>query len=198
MNASPQAVRNRNLRTLAVLAALFLLPLAFAFLTYYGTDWRPVGHVNHGTLIEPARPLPAVTLPTVLQGEAGRAFHGEWSLVYLGSGACDADCRAALYLMRQTRVALNTDMTRVARVMLVTAECCASEFLAREYPGLTVLDASAESAAGLLREFPQQARAHTVYIVDPLGNLMMSYDARQNPHGLLEDLKKLLRLSQIG
>jgi hypothetical protein len=35
-------------------------------------------------------------------------------------------------------------------------------------------------------------------VVDPLGNLMMSYDARNDPHGLLEDLRKLLRLSHIG
>jgi hypothetical protein len=198
VSASPEAVRNRNLRTLAALAGLFLLPLVFAFLTYYGTDWRPARHVNHGTLIQPARPLPALALPKALPGEAATPFHGAWSLVYVGSGECNADCRAALYLMRQTRVALNSDMTRVTRVFLVTSACCVSEFLAREHPGLTVLDASAESAAGLVQQFPEDARAHTVFIVDPLGNLMMSYDARQNPHGLLEDLKKLLRLSQIG
>jgi hypothetical protein len=195
---TPQAVRNRNLRTLALLAGLFLLPLLFAFFTYYGTDWRPARHVNHGALIEPPRSLPPVTLPKVLRGEAATPLHGSWALVYVGSGSCDASCRAALYLMRQTRLALNTDMTRVTRVFLVSGECCASEFLAREHPGLTVLDASAESAAALLREFPAAERAHTVFVVDPLGNLMMSYDARQNPHGLLEDLKKLLRLSQIG
>ena len=45
---------------------------------------------------------------------------------------------------------------------------------------------------------PATQRADTVYVVDPLGNLMMSYDARQDPRGLLEDLKKLLRLSHIG
>ena len=53
-------------------------------------------------------------------------------------------------------------------------------------------------AAGAAEGFPAGEREHTLFIVDPLGNLMMSYDARQDPHGLLEDLKKLLRLSHIG
>ena len=201
-------LRSRNLRTLALLAGLFLLPLALAFFTYYGTRWRPVAHVNHGVLISPARHLADVALPRVSLAEqlapaaAGTAtaapFRGTWSLVYVGAGGCDAACRQALYVMRQTRLALNNDMTRVARVFLVTSGCCAGDFLAREHAGLAVLDAHGADGATLLGEFPLGAREHTLFIVDPLGNLMMSYDARQDPHGLLEDLKKLLRLSHIG
>jgi hypothetical protein len=184
---SARQLRARNLRTLGALAALFLLPLAVAFFAYYGTSWRPAGRVNHGVLITPVRALPARS-----------EFRGHWSLVYVGDGACDADCRRTLYVMRQTRLGLNNDMTRVERVFLVTANCCAREFLGHEHPGLKVLEASGAPDAALLQEFPAEGRAYSLYIVDPLGNLMMSYDARQNPHGLLEDLKKLLRLSQIG
>ena len=100
--------------------------------------------------------------------------------------------------MRQTRLSLNNDMTRVARVFLGTGDCCAREFLAHEHAGLVVLDATGAGAQGLLAQFPPGERAHTLFVVDPLGNLMMSYDARANPRGLLEDLKKLLRLSHIG
>ncbi len=201
MSTKLEQLRRRNLRTLAALAALFLLPLVIAFFTYYGAGWRPAGHVNHGVLISPARPLPRLALEQRGADERVQQvtpFHGQWSLVYVGNGDCDASCRQALTLMRQTRLGLNTDMTRVARVFLVTADCCAREFLAREYAGLIVLDASSLQAAPLLRAFPAAAREHTLFVVDPLGNLMMSYDAQQNPRGLLEDLKKLLRLSQIG
>jgi hypothetical protein len=203
-STTPQDLRARNLRMLAVLAGLFLLPLLLAFYMYYATDWRPVKRVNHGTLITPARSLPATHLPRTNISDADTAlpapqqFRTKWSIVYIGAGNCDEPCRQALYVMRQTRLSLNNDMSRVERVFLTTGNCCAREFLAREHPGLVVLDATNEQGSRLLREFPADGRPYSVFIVDPLGNLMMSYDARQNPKGLLEDLQKLLRLSHIG
>lgn len=200
MSTEATQLRSRNLRTLALLAALFLVPLVLAFLTYYGTSWRPARHVNHGLLLEPARPLPKVPLAVLGSGDQRlpqRLFTRRWSLVYVGDGQCDADCREALYFMRQTRLSLNNEMDRVTPVFLATGDCCARDFLAREQAGLVVVDATDAAAAAVLREFPA-GRAHTLFVVDPLGNLLMSYDARQNPHGLLEDLKNLLRLSQIG
>ena len=189
---------------LAALATLFLLPLLLAFYMYYATDWRPLKRVNHGTLIIPARTLPAVHLPQVNMSDSDRAapdsqqLRSRWSIVYVGAGNCDAPCRQALYVMRQTRLSLNNDMSRLERVFLTTGNCCAREFLAHEHPGLVVLDATNEQGMRLLHEFPAEGRPYSVFIVDPLGNLMMSYDARQNPKGLLEDLQKLLRLSHIG
>ncbi|MDB6087573.1 MAG: hypothetical protein JWN85_357 [Gammaproteobacteria bacterium] len=205
MSSTPDDLRARNLRMLAVLAALFLVPLLLAFYMYYATDWRPLKRVNHGTLISPVRPLPLVQLPRVSLSESGTPptgaadeFRTQWSLVYIGTGNCDEPCRQALYVMRQTRLSLNNNMTRVNRVFLTTGSCCAREFLAKEHAGLIVLDATGAAGMGLLREFPHDGRPYSVFIVDPLGNLMMSYDARQNPKGLLEDLQKLLRLSHIG
>jgi hypothetical protein len=201
---SAAALRARNLRTLALLAGLFLLPLLLAFCTYYGSSWRPGSQVNHGVLIAPPRPLPAVRLPQLLPpAGAGAAaapalFRGQWSLVYIGAGSCDAACAQALFVMASARLALNNNVTRVRPVFLVSTECCARARLAHDYPALVVLDTHAEAAAALLGEFPDGAREHTLFVVDPLGNLMMSYDARQNSRGLLEDLQKLLRLSHIG
>lgn len=209
-------LRARNLRTLAALAALFFLPLLASAWLYYGMGWRPGGHVNHGELIQPPRPLPQVELPRIaLTGEgpgsatAGQAarelapsgptlFHSNWTLVYVGDGSCDASCRSTLYVMRQTRLALGTDMERLARVFLATANCCAKDYLAREHAGITVLDATGAAGARLLGRFPAGDRAHTLFVVDPMGNLMMRYDVRRDPRGLLVDLKRLLELSQIG
>jgi cytochrome oxidase Cu insertion factor (SCO1/SenC/PrrC family) len=200
MNRPENELRSRNLRMLAVLAGLFLLPLASAFWAYYGTDWRPVRTVNHGELITPARPLDAADLKPAMATSAAPSalFHGKWSLVYIGDGRCDDVCRKSLYIMRQTRLSLNSEMTRIERVFLATSECCAQDFLAHEHPGLLVLDATGASASSLLRVFPVNEREQSLFIVDPLGNLMMRYDVRQNPKGLLEDLKKLLSLSHIG
>jgi len=187
MSTVDKELRTRNLRMLAVLAGLFLLPLASAFWVYYGTDWRPVKRVNHGELITPARPLPHPEL-----------FHKKWALVYIGNGQCDDLCRKALYIMRQTRLSLNAEVKRVERVFLVTSDCCAHEFLEREHAGLEVLNGSESPVNAALSVFPSNDRGQSVFIVDPLGNLMMRYDIRQDPKGLLQDLKKLLTLSHIG
>jgi hypothetical protein len=198
MSGPESELRLRNLRMLAVLAGLFLLPLAVAFWMYYGTDWRPAARVNHGELIIPARPLPQAHLPVDSGTEPASLFRGKWSLVYIGDGQCDDTCRKSLYLMRQTRLSLNNEMRRVERVFLVTSNCCARELISHEHPGLLVLNATDSAAEPLLRVFPPEQREQSLFIIDPLGNLMMRYDIAQDPKGLLTDLKKLLTLSHIG
>jgi len=190
--ASDEAQRaqlvSRNLRTVGALAAVFVLPLLISFWMYYGNAWRPVGRTNHGELIEPARPLPG----------AANLFEQKWAIVYIGDGACDNACQSSLYFMRQTRLALNNEMTRVSRAFLATANCCNREFLEREHAGLILIDATRSDVRQILTVFPQTDLPHSLFIVDPLGNLVMRYDAREDPKGLLTDLKKLLRLSHIG
>ena|SRR5215472_6164879 len=211
MTTTPEDLRARNLRMLGVLAGLFLLPLLLSFYMYYGTDWRPAKRVNHGTLISPVRSLPTVplrqvkltapdvsTTPPGFETAPPELMRNKWSIVYIGAGNCDEPCRQALYVMRQTRLSLNNEMSRVERVFFTTGNCCMWEFLEHEHTGLVVVDATTPEAARLLHEFPADGRPYSLLIVDPLGNLMMSYDARQNPKGLLEDLRKLLRLSHIG
>jgi hypothetical protein len=206
MDAGGRELRYRNLRMVAALAALFFTPLLVSYALYYGMGWRPSGRINHGELIQPPRPLPRADLPRVaaggdtinaLPGTEPAVFRGEWSLVYIGDGSCDASCRKTLYVMRQTRLALGTDQTRLARVFLVTVNCCAKDYLAHEHSGMAVLDATGAAAGPLLSLFPGD-REHSVFVVDPLGNLMMRYDVRRAPGGLLVDLKRLLELSQIG
>jgi cytochrome oxidase Cu insertion factor (SCO1/SenC/PrrC family) len=194
-------LRRRNFRTVLLLAALFMLPLLLSFWLYYGWHWRPEGMTNHGELIQPLRPLPQLALRDAAGVPQSHIFQGHWTLVYVGNGACDADCRITLIFMRQTRLSLNNEMTRVQRVFLATADCCDRAYLATEHPGLRVLDASQAGAQPLLAQFSAagpSGRARELYIVDPLGNLMMRYDARLPPQGLLEDLKRLLQLSHIG
>ncbi len=184
---------------LIVLIVLFFAPLLLAFLMYYGSQWRPVGRTNHGTLIEPPRPLPRVALPQADGALAGDGILvGRWSLVYVGAGDCDADCRSTLYFMRQTFLGMGNLIPRLQQVFLADQQCCDRLLLAREHPGLVALDASGTAAMPLLAQFPAEGRLTALFIVDPRGNLMMRYDAHADPKGLREDLKKLLDLSHIG
>lgn len=188
MNTPAPSARARR-GVLLLLALLFFAPLLLAFVLYYASSWRPTGRTNHGVLIEPARTLPPV---------AGDVLTGKWSLVYIGGGDCDADCRATLYFMRQTHLGLANLIPRVQRIFVVTGSCCDRDYLAREQPNLITMDAGDSAGAALLARFPPERRASTIFVVDPRGNLMMRYDAHDDPKGLRNDLKKLLALSHIG
>ncbi len=205
MNApDPNAVR-RGRRQLVLLAALFFVPLAIAFWMYYGpTGWRPSGDASKGDLVEPARPLAALALTAADGTQTPPDFlRGKWSMVYVGDGLCDDRCRKALYLTRQSRIALNKDMDRVQRVFLVTGRCCDRGFLAQEHPDLIVARVDDDASAALLEPFPTYggvplADGGRIFVVDPLGNLLMSYAPTAPDKALLTDMKKLLRLSHIG
>jgi cytochrome oxidase Cu insertion factor (SCO1/SenC/PrrC family) len=191
-------VRKRGRRVLLLVAALFFVPVAIAFALYYGQLWRPAGSSSKGELITPARPLEVAGLRHADGTPAdAHVFDDKWSLIYIGDGACDAACKSALVLARQSRLALNNEMTRVQRVFLATDHCCDTAYLSREHAGLVTLDASSPDARKLLAQFPDH-RESSLYIVDPLGNLMMRHDASHTSKDLLTDLKKLLKLSHIG
>lgn len=185
-----------------LLLGVFVAPLALAFLLYYsGGGWRPAGTTNHGELIDPPRPLPGIELPSPAGPPLpGTLWRGKWTLVYVGEGRCDSRCREALTLMRQTRLALNADLPRVQRVFLATGQCCDQRYLDTEHPGLRTAAVDNEAGAQLLAAFPEgpAAGSGAIYIVDPLGNLMMRHMPGTAPKGLLEDLKQLLELSHIG
>jgi hypothetical protein len=194
--------RPHSRRMLILLAALFLIPLAVSFYLYYASGWRPGGQVNHGELITPPRALPAVSLATPSgENTASEFLHDKWSLLYIGAGACDQHCRAALYTIRQVRLALGDKMERVQRVFLYTGGCCEQPFFGVEHAGLIAASVDSASGAELLHEFPDERATSTtgrIYLVDPLGNLMMQYPPQALAKGMIEDLKRLLKLSHIG
>jgi hypothetical protein len=198
--------RRRGRRQLLILAAIFFVPLVVAFWLYYGPGaWRPAGGTNQGDLIHPAVPLPAVALVQADGASASPvALRGKWTIAYLGPGSCDERCRKALYLSRQSRIALSKDIDRVQRVFLATGTCCDRAYLQSEHPDLEVLalDSDADARA-LLAEFPAldgvpATDAGRLWVIDPLGNLVLSYSERSPDKALLTDVKKLLRLSHIG
>jgi hypothetical protein len=191
MNQPDPRHDRRQRRLLVGLALLFFAPLGLSFYLYYGhSALQPLGRVNHGTLIQPPRALPAGALPP-----------GKWTLLYVGPGACPATCQRKLYETRQVRLALDRDLPRVQRVFVADGPCCDDALLHREHPDLLTLPASTEQPLLALlptAEGRAPLAANRVYVVDPLGNLLMVYDADAPAKGLLEDMKRLLKLSHIG
>jgi cytochrome oxidase Cu insertion factor (SCO1/SenC/PrrC family) len=200
---APGPESRRQRRVLIGLALLFFAPLGLAFYLYYGHPaWHPGGRVNAGVLIEPPRPLPALVLPLLDSGNTDPNFLiGKWTLLFAGFGPCAEPCRARLYDTRQVRLALDRDMKRVQRVFIADTDCCDARLLRDAHPDLIMIRASPAIVpllSLLPMENPGAAQSPRVYLIDPLGNLMMFYAADVKPKGILEDLKRLLRLSSIG
>lgn len=186
---------------LSFIVACFVVPLAAAWLLV--GRWRPDGSVQHGELLNPARPLPEFRFAP-LDGRQmdGAPLRGHWMLVYVGSAAeCAAPCQTALYDLRQVRLALGKDMARVKTLLLLDGppDAGLQRWLAAEHPTMNVGIADAATRTALAEAFnsPGQTGAW-VYLLDPLGNLLMRYAVTTNPRGMLEDLQRLLRLSRIG
>jgi len=199
----------RQRRILIGLALIFFAPLGLSFYLYYGKEWRPGGRVNAGELIEPPRPLPplALTLAGVdttaatATGETNPQFlKGKWTFLYVQHGRCDDECRRHLYDTRQVRLALDREMNRVQRVFIADSDCCDIQELKAAHPDLIAIRASSADEP-LLALLPIRAGAlnsHRVYLIDPLGNVMMFYGPDVRSKGMLDDMKRLLRLSSIG
>jgi hypothetical protein len=198
MQDPTSAARARGRRYFLVIAAVFLLPVIASFALYYGGVWKPSASSAKGELIQPPRTLswPGFRLAGGESFDA-RTLEGKWALIYIGAGKCDDPATTALLYGRQTRLALGKDMDRVQRVFIRAGDCDRA-YLEREQPGLIVLEPASEEAAAFLRQFPGD-QARSLYVVDPLQNLMMRHDAVEVVNkDLLTDLKKLLKLSHIG
>ncbi len=196
--------RARGRRKFLLVGAVFLLPVIASFALYYGNVWKPSASSAKGELILPPRTLAYTGLRPA--GDAAfdpKTLEGKWTLIYIGAGNCDDAAMTALTYGRQTRLALGKDMDRVHRVFISSpgctgSDCCEREYLEREQPGLIVLEPESPEGGEFLRQFPGDP-ARSLYIVDPLNNLMMRHDAtRVINKDLLTDLKKLLKLSHIG
>jgi hypothetical protein len=205
MSGAPRSAHDRRQRRVLIgLALLFFAPLGASFYLYYsGSSWHPSARVNAGELIQPPRALPAVALPLAGGGETAPQFlHGKWTFLQVQRGNCAADCLKDLYDTRQVRLALDRDLPRVQRVLIGDSACCDLKALHAAHPDLIAVSAGA-AAEPLLALLPGTAGADgrdsgRIYLIDPLGNLLMFYAADAKPRGMLEDLKRLLRLSQIG
>lgn len=198
MTANPET-RRKGRRTLIVLFALFFAPLLFAMTWYALAPGYAPPSTPHGALIDPAQPLE----PFRLESGAGETLtleglRGQWYLVHFVPGRCDESCRERLYVSRQVRDALGEDRSRVRRLVVAGAgrNTPGLADLLEEHPRLMVMQGDGRGAFG--RQFPDGRSAGTVFVVDPLGNLMMRFAPAVPPADMLEDLEKLLKLSRIG
>lgn len=198
---NPEISTRRGRQQFLLLAALFFAPLLLALLFYFVLpQLQPQGRTNYGQLVNPAQPAPDFRLVDAAGQPQDRAvLLGRWSYVYLAGPDCDTLCQQKLYQIRQIRALLNEKRQRVQRIYLapdLAALQRAQQQLAPTHPDLrfyALSGAGADPAA-----FFKAADPQALYLTDPLANWLMVYPADANSPGILKDIKKLLRLSQIG
>jgi len=191
------AAKRRGRSQFILVASLFIVPLATAILLYFSSGWRPTVNA-HGMLIDPPRQL-STTGIALADGRPAPpdVFLGHWSLVYPAQ-ACNERTGELLDELARVRVALDKDAGRVRRVLLQGGQCASFGFPSQD-ADLLVLSTAGPGGRAFRGQFPLAVDGgHGIYIVDPHGNLMMSYPAAGSARGLLKDLERLLQLSSIG
>jgi hypothetical protein len=171
------------------MAAIALAPVVASYAAYH--FWPRDARVNYGELV--VAPAPAV------EGvrDDGSAFalselRGRWVLLAASRDACDAACDRKLYATRQARTMQGRDQDRVARVLLLAAASAVPPAQRAEHPNLDVV----RVVPAALEMFP--AGGAGIYLIDPLGNLVLAWPADPDIKALAKDLGRLLRASQIG
>ncbi len=173
-------------------------PMILSYLTYYVI--KPTGRTNYGTLIDPrSRPIPAMA-STTLDGrpETLEQYAGKWIMLKVGGGECLEACQKQLFAMRQWRTMQGKNMDRVERVWLVTDNQPLDTMTIRQYDGMHLLRAPKEAVDKWLPADKGTQPSDHIYLIDPLGNLMMRFPVNPDPGKVHKDIAKLLKASAIG
>ncbi len=225
-NPTPKTIRNNRVKLLGLFAIVFV-PMAAATSMYFGGWGVPTGSTNHGELIWPpiniselqasdskgqpltqhfsldepgARPLKWDLLTAGADKEVSES---KWVLLVTGDQDCSETCQHALYTVRQVNIALGKEAERVTRVLVSNQEVnTLPNHIAEQHPRLSL----ATSEVGVLQQFATERVSHdaeaahrwNIWVVDPLGNVILRYEADRHGKDILKDMKRLLKLSNIG
>jgi cytochrome oxidase Cu insertion factor (SCO1/SenC/PrrC family) len=186
--------RLKMLMVLAVCAT----PVIASYFTYFVI--KPQARTNYSELITPTREMPEALAMRNLAGDpvTAASLHGQWLLVVVAGGACDALCEKQLYVQRQLRETLGREKDRVDKLWLIpdtaAPRAAVLEAISAGQP-TTVLHVDAAALSQWLAPSQGQQLADHIYLVDPMGQWMMRTPANPDPGKLKRDLDRLLRAS---
>lgn len=181
------------------LLAVFVGPLLIAIVMYLLRDFLPTSTPTaHGELIHPAQPITDIHAHLLTDGAINLDhFQGKWSYLAYFPKECDLKCEAALFKIRQAKQATGREVNRVQYTLLVEE--------GKSSPQLdSILQRHPQITAGTLKKLATESEPHkklqpgVIYLLDPLGNMMMQYDDSATSKGMHKDIKKLLKISGIG
>lgn len=191
---------------LIFLLLIFVVPFAFAYYYFKTQDVREFKRMNHGELIQPAKDIKTLNLSDLETHEAiqGDDFKGHWWIWYVSPDKCLQECHDNLYNIRQVISSLGKESSRVMSVFLSLPDCqvqACEKFVLEHYPNLK----QAQLESSMFNTFFEgisdpidRERIGEIYISDPRGYAILKYSGEIDHKLILKDLKRLLKVSQIG
>lgn len=200
----------RSYTTLWVMIILFAMPYVAATYFYLNQDKIDLPSSNYGEFVSPMRSVSELGLKTLDNKTFSfLEIKGKWVLLTVGESSCVQACLENMYKMRQIRKAVGQERGRVERVFLLTETTQRTAFAQKlkGYKGMIVALANTNAHTDLLSSFELsgyasikniQSSTNSIYIIDPLGNIMMAYPEGADAEGILKDVRRLLLVSKIG
>ena len=185
---------------LLAVVAVCAFPIIASYFTYYII--KPSGRNNYGALIDPRlHPIPEAQLQVAeLDGKAAplAQFKGKWIMLQTGPSDCQQACKELLFEMQQLRLMQGKERERIERVWLVTDAQPLDTLVMREFDGTSMLRVNNDALKAWLPVEPGGKADEHLYLIDPLGNLMMRFPKDADPSKVKKDIAKLLKASAIG
>jgi len=183
-----------------------LAPIVAAFVMYYNPQWWPEESSNYGTLLDPQRPMPAAQdlQLTTLDGKPFdlQSLKGKWLLVSVGEAACPEACARKLFITRNSHASQGKNVDRLARVWFITDDAEVPQKVLEAYRGTVMVRARPEQLARFLLARDtvqgQPGLLDPIWVIDPLGNLMLQFPANADGVKVRKDISKLVYNSRIG
>jgi len=188
-----ETTKKRNRQKFIALLVLMCTPVLISYVLFY-SEYRP-GTVNYGELLEVKKLEGSGVSPLDNKIFRMKDLRGKWVMVMVDSGNCDKACQEKLYFMRQVRMVQHKEKHRVERLWLINDDVMPSEELTKKYEG--TLFVKTNDSALLDAIPPKESQSKHIYMVDPLGNLIMRYPEELNPTKMGKDIKRLLHVSQL-
>ncbi len=189
----------KDKKILLMLAVVFVLPFTLAF-TLHLLDVRPGGK-SFGQLVTP--PI-ALNIPTFFTAD-GKDFSAEqwskiWNVVMINQHNCDDVCEEKIDKLDRVQRSLHKDKDRVQLILILedSPDNTRAQQLQNQFAGLVVLSVQEDAQRAFAQQFTKVASEGSIYLVDPLNNLMMHYPSVVEPKALRSDVRKLLKNSWGG
>lgn len=188
-----EKIQKANRRKFLLLLALMCAPVIISY-TLYFLDYKPESK-HYGDLI----PIVKVTGNGTNQADNTilrmKDLHGKWVLVTVDSGLCDEACQQKLYFMRQVRLVQGKEKHRIERLWLINDDVVPNAELVKEFEGTLFVNANDSEILNFIETTELQTKH--IYLIDPIGNLMMRFPENVDGTKMGHDIKRLLHVSQL-